>query len=159
MATVALIGVKGNLGYKIFPELIASDAIAKVHVLSRKKRNSGGGKAIDFQVDYHNPESLEKALKGVDAIINTMGTEGDFQVAKKNLVDAAAKAGVKLYFPRFSPTITRLMTVNGELILKSRLGLFNIKSGLERKPMMLMPLRRDYTSSQFSIVHIITFPN
>ena len=101
MATVALIGVKGNLGYKIFPELIASDAIAKVHVLSRKKRNSGGGKAIDFQVDYHNPESLEKALKGVDAIINTMGTEGDFQIAKKGLIDAASKTGVKLYFPRY----------------------------------------------------------
>ena len=101
MATVALIGVKGNLGYKIFPELVASDAIAKIHVLSRKKRNSGGGKAVDFQVDYSDPASLEKALKGVDAIINTMGTEGDFQKSKKALVDVAAKCGVKLYFPRF----------------------------------------------------------
>jgi saccharopine dehydrogenase-like NADP-dependent oxidoreductase len=100
MATVALIGIKGNLGYKIFPELVKSDAIAKIHVLSRKKRSSGGGKVVDFQVDYHDPQSLEKALKGVDAVINTMGTEGDFQVAKKGLVDVAAKVGVKLYFPR-----------------------------------------------------------
>jgi saccharopine dehydrogenase-like NADP-dependent oxidoreductase len=102
MATVALIGVKGNLGYKIFPELVASDYVQKIHVLSRKKRDSGGGKVVDFQVDYHDPDSLEKALKGVDAIINTMGTEGDFQVAKKNLVDAAAKAGVRIYFPRYA---------------------------------------------------------
>jgi len=101
MATVALIGVKGNLGYKIFPELVASDYVKKVHVLSRKKRHSGGGKVVDFQVDYQDPASLEKALKGVDAIINTMGTEGDFQAAKKSLVDAAAKAGVKIYFPRY----------------------------------------------------------
>ena len=56
MATVALVGIKGNLGYKIFPELVASDAIAKIHVLSRKKRNTGGPKAVDFQVDYHDPE-------------------------------------------------------------------------------------------------------
>jgi NAD(P)H dehydrogenase (quinone) len=102
MATVALIGVKGNLGYKIFPELVKSDAIAKVHVLSRKKRNSGGGKVVDFQVDYHDPASLEMALKGVDTVINTMGTEGDFQKAKHNLIDVAAKVGVKLYFPRLS---------------------------------------------------------
>jgi uncharacterized protein YbjT (DUF2867 family) len=101
MATVALIGIKGNLGYKIFPELVKSDAIGKIHVLSRKKRNSGEGKVVDFQVDYHDPASLDKALTGVDAIINTMGTEGDFQKAKKGLVDAAAKCGVKLYFPRF----------------------------------------------------------
>jgi saccharopine dehydrogenase-like NADP-dependent oxidoreductase len=101
MATVALIGVKGNLGYKIFPELVKSDAIAKVHVLSRKKRDLGGGKVVDFQVDYHNPASLEKALTGVDAVINTMGTEGDFQKSKKSLVDACAKVGVKVYLPRF----------------------------------------------------------
>jgi len=109
MATVALIGVKGNLGYKIFPELVASDYVKKIHVLSRKKRNSGGGKVVDFQVDYHDPASLENALKGVDAIINTMGTEGDFQLAKKNLVDAAAKAGVKIYFPRYGD---KLMLLN-----------------------------------------------
>src|SRR5579859_730424 len=90
MATVALVGIKGNLGYKIFPELVASDAIAKIHVLSRKKRNTVGPKAVDFQVDYHDPESMQKALKGVDALINTMGTEGDFAVAKRNLVEAAA---------------------------------------------------------------------
>lgn len=101
MATIALIGIKGNLGYKIFPELVASDYVKKVHVLSHKKRNSGGGKALDFQVDYHDLASSENALKNVDAIINTMGTEGDFQVAKKTLVDAAANAGVKIYFPRY----------------------------------------------------------
>jgi uncharacterized protein YbjT (DUF2867 family) len=100
MATVALVGIKGNLGYKIFPELVKSDAIGKIHVLSRKNRDSGGGKAVDFQVDYYDAESLEKALKGVDALINGMGTEGDFIEAKKNLVEAAAKVGVKVYFPR-----------------------------------------------------------
>src|SRR5437762_12702205 len=102
MATVALIGVKGNLGYKIFPELVASDYVKKIHVLSRKKRNSGGEKVVDFQVDYHDSDSLDKALKRVDAIINTMGTEGDFQLAKQNLVDAAAKSGVKIYFARYT---------------------------------------------------------
>jgi saccharopine dehydrogenase-like NADP-dependent oxidoreductase len=101
MATVALVGIKGNLGYKIFPELLKSDAISKIHVLSRKKRSTEGAKVIDFQVDYHDPKTLENALRGVDALINTMGTEGDFNFAKRALVDAAAKVGVKLYFPRY----------------------------------------------------------
>jgi saccharopine dehydrogenase-like NADP-dependent oxidoreductase len=101
MATVALIGIKGNLGYKIFPKLVKSDAVAKIHVLSRKKRSTGGPKAVDFQVDYHDKGSIEKALKGVDVLINTMGTEGDFVAAKKNLVEVAAKVGVKIYFPRY----------------------------------------------------------
>ena len=100
MTTVALVGIKGNLGYKIFPELVKSDAIGKIHALWRKKRDSGGGKAADFQVDYYNLESLERALKGVDTLINGMGTEDDFIPAKKNLVEVAAKAGVKVYFPR-----------------------------------------------------------
>jgi saccharopine dehydrogenase-like NADP-dependent oxidoreductase len=101
MATVALVGIKGNLGYKIFPELVKSDPIGKIHVLSRKKRHTEGGKkVVDFQVDYHDPKSLQRALKGVEVVINTMGTEGDFQIAKKNLIDAAAKCGVKIYFPR-----------------------------------------------------------
>lgn len=77
------------------PELVKSDAAAKIHILSRKKRSKGGLKVVDFQVDYHDPASMQRPLKGVDALINTMGTEGGFAVAKRNLVEAAAKSWCK----------------------------------------------------------------
>ena len=38
MPTVALIGIKRDLGYDIFPELVKFDAIGKIHVLSPKKK-------------------------------------------------------------------------------------------------------------------------
>ena len=126
MATVALVGIKGNLGYKIFPELVKSDAIGKIHVLSRKKRHTegGGNKTVDFQVNYHDAASLEKALEGVDVLINAMGTEGDFEVAKRNLIDAAAKKGVKIYFPRFFfYHVSALTEVSGGLTLMLTHGL------------------------------------
>jgi uncharacterized protein YbjT (DUF2867 family) len=104
MAVVALVGIKGNLGYKLFPELVSSPSISRIHVLSRKPRStpSTDPKVRDFQVDYHDQASLARALTGVDVVVNAMGTEGDFQLAKRRLIDAAAKACVKVYFPRWT---------------------------------------------------------
>jgi uncharacterized protein YbjT (DUF2867 family) len=101
MATVALVGALGSLGYKILPELIASEAITKVHCLSRKPLKSSDPKVEYFQVDYKKPETVENALRGCDVLINTMGTEGNYEQSKHVLVDAAAKAGVKIYIPRY----------------------------------------------------------
>jgi saccharopine dehydrogenase-like NADP-dependent oxidoreductase len=104
MATVALIGSKGSLGYKVLPELIASDAIKKIYCLSRKSSTSDNAKVEYFQVDYKRPGTVEKALKGCDVLINTMGTEGNYEESKHALVDAAAKVGVKFYIPRYFVT-------------------------------------------------------
>ena len=84
---------------------------------------------------------MQKALKGVDSLINTMGTEGDFAVAKRNLVEAAAEVGVKLYFPWYMFGLARLSVVNGGLILMLIRGLSDTRSGMERKRMMHMLLR------------------
>jgi uncharacterized protein YbjT (DUF2867 family) len=102
MATVAIVGAKGNLGYKFIPELIASDAIKKVHCLSRRAETSDNSKVQWFKVDYSEPETVEKALRGCDVLINLMGTQGDYEKAKHTLVDSAAKVGVKFYIPRFA---------------------------------------------------------
>jgi saccharopine dehydrogenase-like NADP-dependent oxidoreductase len=101
MATVALVGSKGSLGYKVLPELVASSAISKIHCLSRKSAKSDDAKVEYFQVDYKKPETVERALKGCDVLINTMGTEGNYEESKHALVDAAAKVGVKFYIPRY----------------------------------------------------------
>jgi saccharopine dehydrogenase-like NADP-dependent oxidoreductase len=102
MATVALVGSKGSLGSKVLPELIASSAISKIHCLSRKIAKSNDAKVKYFQVDYKKSETVEKALKGCDVLINTMGTAGNYEESKHALVDAAAKVGVKFYIPRYA---------------------------------------------------------
>ena len=101
MATVALVGATGSLGHVVLPTLVASDAIKKVVCISRKARKCDNPKAEYVQADYTKPETLEKALKGCDVLINTMGTEGNYEESKHALVDAAAKAGVKFYIPRY----------------------------------------------------------
>jgi NAD(P)H dehydrogenase (quinone) len=101
MATVALVGAKGNLGYMFLPELVESSAIKKIHCISRRAEKSGDPKVEWFQVDYEKPESVEKALKGCEVLINLMGTQGAYEKNKHTLVDMAAKAGVKFYIPRY----------------------------------------------------------
>jgi len=100
MATVALVGSSGNFGHKILPVLIASEAIKSVHNLSRHASKASSAKVEHFQVDYANIKPLEDALRGCDVLINAMGTNLDHAQNKINLVDAAANAGVKIYFPR-----------------------------------------------------------
>ena len=100
MATVALVGSSGNFGYKILPELIASEAVKSIHNLSRHASNARSAKIKHFQVDYTNVKTLEEALRGCDVLINAMGTNLDHLQNKINLVDAAANVGVKIYFPR-----------------------------------------------------------
>ena len=105
MATVAVVGAKGSLGFRVVPALNSSDAVKTIHSLSRKSQESKYDKVVNFEVDYSKPEALEKALKGCDFLINMMGTEGDFESSKHALVDAAAKAGVKFYIPRYGPNV------------------------------------------------------
>lgn len=109
MATVALVGANGSLGYKILPALVTSDAIKKVHCLSRRALPSPASKVENFKVDYSKPETLVAALKGCDFLINTMGTEGNYEQSKHALVDAAAQAGVKFYIPRYLSSSASLM--------------------------------------------------
>ena len=79
MATVALVGANRTPGRVMLAELIASDAIMKVYCLSRKDIRSSGPKVANFRVDYSKPQLLEAALQGCDVLINTMGTEGNYE--------------------------------------------------------------------------------
>jgi NAD(P)H dehydrogenase (quinone) len=112
MATVALVGATGSLGHVVLPTLVASDAVKNVVCISRKARKSDHPKAEYIQVDYAKPETLEKAMKGCDVLINTMGTEGNYEESKHALVDAAAKVGVKFYIPRYSVPLKYTDEVN-----------------------------------------------
>jgi len=152
MATVALVGVKGSLGYKVLPALLASDAIKEVHCLSRKTIEDTNPKEKNFKVDYAKPETLEAALKGCDVLINTMGTEGDYESSKHALVDAAANAGVKFYIPRYLPPVeSTVNSANLGSMLRSIAKLLITQCGMERRKMTSMRRIRDYMSSQFCI--------
>jgi len=101
MAIVALVGASGNFGHKLVPTLAADERISEVRCLSRDSvKESGDSKIKYWRVDYNDSASLEKALKGCDVLVNAMGTNGDYLRNRVLLVDAAARTGVKVYFPR-----------------------------------------------------------
>ena len=100
MATIAIVGATGSLGQVMTPLLEKADSVKAIHSLSRRDLKFPGSKVKNFKVDYKKPETLEAALKGCDVLINTMGTEGNYEESKHALVDAAAAAGVKFYIPR-----------------------------------------------------------
>lgn len=101
MTTVAIVGAAGSLGQVMTPILANSDAVKEIRSISRRDLTFDSPKIKNFMVDYTKPETLEAALKGVDVLINTMGTEGNYEQSKHALVDAAAASGVKFYIPRY----------------------------------------------------------
>lgn len=71
-------------------------------------------------VDYENPESLQKALVGVDAVISTLGAPAVGN-AQRALVDAAVAAGVQRFVPSNfgcdqQNTLTRQLPVFAEKV-------------------------------------------
>lgn len=53
-----------------------------------------------IQVDYHDPEMLERALEDVNTLLCFITPQSDpGNTAQKNLINAAIKAGVKRYAP------------------------------------------------------------
>src|SRR5271170_3980503 len=145
MATVALVGAKGSLGHRLLPELVASDAIKNVHVLSRRALPNSDPKVESFKVDYSKPEELIAALKGCDVLINAMGTEGNYEQSKHALVDAAAKAGVKFYIPRYDPVVGESNhQVNSVLTFMSKAMQSTMPVGTAKSKMILTRGKRDF---------------
>ena len=102
MVVVALVGANGNFGHKIVPVLAAEESITEVLCLSRRASQEASPNKLRFvEVDYSNPRELEEALRGCTVLINVMGTNMDHLKNKVALVDAAAIAGVTVYFPRY----------------------------------------------------------
>jgi putative NADH-flavin reductase len=101
MTVIALVGARGNFGYKLLPVFVADERVSKIHTLSRSAKRTTQGKVVNFKIDYADPATLENALEGCDVLVNAMGTNGDYESNKVALVDVAAKVGVKVYIPRY----------------------------------------------------------
>jgi putative NADH-flavin reductase len=109
MAVVALVGASGNFGHKLVPTLADDARISEVRCLSRESiKEPGNAKIKYYRVDYTEPASLDNALKGCNVLVNAMGTNGDYLRNRVQLVDAAARTGVKVYFPRSNRLKTRV---------------------------------------------------
>jgi len=94
--TVAITGATGQLGClvveKLKQKVPASDIVALVRT---PKKASDLGVAVRA-ADYAKPETLDKALAGVDTLLLISSNElGRRAVQHQNVIEAAKKAGVK----------------------------------------------------------------
>ncbi|GLA06490.1 hypothetical protein AnigIFM60653_007428 [Aspergillus niger] len=94
--TVAIAGASGTLGPHVFQALV--NAGFRVSILTRSNKPGAYASNINvFDVDFNSVESLTTALKGVDAVVSTVGGAAvDNQTV---LIDAAIAAGVKRFIP------------------------------------------------------------
>ncbi|KAH8703841.1 hypothetical protein BGW36DRAFT_370086 [Talaromyces proteolyticus] len=95
ISTVAIAGASGTLGPHVLKALV--DAGFQVTVLTRGKPGTYDSSIKVLEVDYTSLKSLTAALKGIDAVVSTVGGEAiESQII---LIDAAVAAGVKRFIP------------------------------------------------------------
>ncbi|CAL8114292.1 unnamed protein product [Orchesella dallaii] len=108
--SVAVVGSTGYVGKILMPaflEGLKDGKLKEVRVLTTEAKlnsqqiqdyASSGAKA--FAIDYANVSTVTAALKGVDAVVSTLGPGGEgIENVKTTLIDALVAAKVKLYFP------------------------------------------------------------
>lgn len=92
-------GATGQLGKGIVQFLEQKNKLSEVAVLVRDaaKANDLKAKGVSIRVgDYHQPELLEDALKGIDTVVLISSNDFNDRIGQhKNVVDAAVKNGVK----------------------------------------------------------------
>jgi uncharacterized protein YbjT (DUF2867 family) len=99
---ILLVGATGFLGAKIQRQLAQDETIA-LRAMSRRSAPAGSGTGVEWvRGDLMDTASLDAALKGVDVVVSSANgymketIEADFQ-GNKNLIEAAARAGVKRF--------------------------------------------------------------
>ena len=117
----------GNLGSHILKALV--DANFNVTVLTRSnKPGLYDAKVKVVEVDYASVESLTAALKGIDALVCSLGHAG--LESQTLLIDASVAAGVK----RFIPSEYGSCTTNPKVAsFPIYVPMFKIKNYLEEK--------------------------
>ncbi|BGP43035.1 hypothetical protein JCM10449v2_007050 [Rhodotorula kratochvilovae] len=111
---IALVGATGLVGSALlstFLSALNSGRIAHLRLLTTSPsspaldaaRAHASGRVSVHAVRYTAPATLQEALKGADVLVSAMGAqqhaEGRYEDNKARLLDAAVKAGVKIYVP------------------------------------------------------------
>lgn len=101
----------------------------RVSILTRSNKPGAYASNINvFEVDFNSVESLTTALKGVDAVVSTVGGEAvDNQTV---LIDAAIAAGVKRFIPSEFGNVTTNPKVEKFPVYSS---VFKIRNYLQEK--------------------------
>ncbi|KAG8932662.1 hypothetical protein FRC02_000765 [Tulasnella sp. 418] len=110
LPAVALAGATGNIGSHIARGFLTSESrssFSDIIILTRDLNNevAQGFKANHGatirQVDFNDEASIEKALEGVTVVVDALGAGpgGKGLRSRELLLEAASKAGAKIYFP------------------------------------------------------------
>lgn len=94
--TLAITGATGKLGRLVIEKLKAKVPADQIVALARTPSKAADLGVTVREADYDKPETLERALAGVDKLLFISGNEvGKRATQHRNLIEAAKKAGVK----------------------------------------------------------------
>ncbi|MFD2252299.1 NAD(P)H dehydrogenase (quinone) [Pseudochelatococcus lubricantis] len=94
--TIAVTGATGHLGRLVIAKLKEKVAPSDIVALVRDPARAADLGVEARAADYEKPETLEKALAGVDRLLLVSSNAiGQRAVQHRNVIDAAKKAGVK----------------------------------------------------------------
>ncbi|KAJ4377478.1 hypothetical protein N0V83_000303 [Neocucurbitaria cava] len=95
---IAIVGASGNIGSQIATALLAKGQF-NITAISRAESKGTFPQGIKIaHIDYNNPDTIVKALKGQEVLIITMGVLAAPDTQTK-LIRAAAEAGVPWVLP------------------------------------------------------------
>jgi NAD(P)H dehydrogenase (quinone) len=94
--TIAITGATGQLGRLVVNTLKAKVPTADIVALARSPAKAADLGVAAREADYAKPETLDRALAGVDTLLLISSSEiGQRATQHRNVIDAAKKAGVK----------------------------------------------------------------
>jgi NAD(P)H dehydrogenase (quinone) len=93
--TIAITGATGQLGRLVVEKLRARVPASEIVALARTPAKASGLGVEAREADYERPETLERALKGVDTLLLVSSNEVGKRAAQhRNVIKAAKRAGV-----------------------------------------------------------------
>ncbi|MEI9973377.1 MAG: SDR family oxidoreductase [Ignavibacteriota bacterium] len=94
--TIAITGATGKLGRLVIDHLKSKKASANIVALARSTAKAADLGVTVREADYTKPETLDKALHGVDTLLLISSSEVGQRVAQHhNVIESAKKNGVK----------------------------------------------------------------
>ena len=94
--TIAVTGATGKLGRLVIAGLKAKRPATEIVALARNPAKASDLGVAVREADYAKPETLARALTGVDTLVLISSSEiGQRAAQHRNVIEAAKKAGVK----------------------------------------------------------------
>ncbi len=93
--TIAVTGATGQLGRLVIKSLKARAPSTDIVALARNTAKAADLGVLVREADYAQPETLERALEGIDTLLLISSSEvGQRAAQHRNVIEAARKAGV-----------------------------------------------------------------